>query len=407
MQTVVKNLATKNGDTVTLTAEFEPNTYKASITTSHVTISLTENGVFDTKLENLSLTTAQVGGLVIYAKPDTGYHFNISNMLVSIIKTQVKGDVVIKTEETSTTGVYKITFTNFLNAFTAEISAVVNNYTINFDLDGGAFDSAFAATLINGKINATYNASYSINKPVKDGYTFTGWTISNFTNTATITGYQTVDETTKYGASADKITVSNLTSVNNGEVTLTATWEANKYDVTFDLDGGKINNSTDDVVINTEFDELFEMSEPTKVGYIFKGWYTTDSIYSGAEAGGKAWSQSLITFEGKQLVKAANFKNLSTDADIEFIAIWAADEVDFTVNIYVQKETYNAASLNTGFDFVKTLTMQALSDSSLPSGFENTILQSELSVYGNNLEYDNTNGTSLTGVTIAPDGSQL
>ena len=55
---------------------------------------------------------------------------------------------------------------------------------------------------------------------------------------------------------------------------ITATWKANSYLITYETVGGDIENSTENVVYDSEF----LLAQPTKRGYEFEGWYFDDEL---------------------------------------------------------------------------------------------------------------------------------
>jgi len=90
----------------------------------------------------------------------------------------------------------------------------------------------------------------------------------------------------------------------NGDITLIATWTANKYKVTFDPNGGTPASYSD---VDVEYDKLLtEPDAPTKEGYNFLGWYDGDEKFD---------------FENTKITKAYNLK-----------AKWA-EKVYHTVNL--------------------------------------------------------------------------
>lgn len=63
----------------------------------------------------------------------------------------------------------------------------------------------------------------------------------------------------------------------NGDITLIATWTANKYKVTFDPNGGTPASYSD---VEVEYDKLLtEPEAPTLEGYNFLGWYDGDDKF--------------------------------------------------------------------------------------------------------------------------------
>ena len=118
-----------------------------------------------------------------------------------------------------------------------------NKYTITFDADGG--------TVTPEEKEVTYDETYGeLPLPEKTGYTFTGWKDANGKA-------YTSDETVKITANT----------------TLIAEWEANKYLVSFDANGGTVDTDEKEVTYNQAYGEL---PTPTKSGYTFDGWKNTE-----------------------------------------------------------------------------------------------------------------------------------
>ena len=89
--------------------------------------------------------------------------------------------------------------------------------------------------------------------PTRTGYTFTGWHL----NTAS-------------GAKVDSTTIVNTNSAH----TLVASWEANKYTITFNANGGNVDVASKEVTYDAAIGEL---PVPTRYGYEFNGWFTSES----------------------------------------------------------------------------------------------------------------------------------
>ena len=112
-----------------------------------------------------------------------------------------------------------------VNNLTTENNGVVtlyaqwkgNNYTVKFDANGGTGSMADQMMVYN------QGASLTENTFTRTGYTFDKWTVKADGTGASYTNGQEV---------------SNLTTENNGVVTLYAQWKANKYNVSFDYNGG-------------------------------------------------------------------------------------------------------------------------------------------------------------------------
>src|SRR5690554_7136806 len=209
------------------------------------------------------------------------------------------------------------------------LSACTNSveFTINFDSNGG---SEVSSIKTDGKSSITLP-----NDPIKDGYSFAGWYWDNSTfrdlftvNSLLergISGNLTVyakwnEEDTPIGAI--KVTFNSMggsevnpqyvqkdntiaipntskvgytldgwyTSLNNGQtfdekwsftnnkvttdITLYAKWIINQYTITFNSNGGSsVSSITQDYL-----HAALPISDPTKVGYTFAGWYSDSNL---------------------------------------------------------------------------------------------------------------------------------
>ena len=96
---------------------------------------------------------------------------------------------------------------------------------------------------------------------------------------------------------------------------LTASWVANTYTLTYDTNGGTIDSATAEVV----FDSAYVLKQPTKSGYIFKGWYNGNTLfedgiwsYTSNITLTAKWEADLsgVTFENAEYVYDGIEKNL-------------------------------------------------------------------------------------------------
>ena len=124
-----------------------------------------------------------------------------------------------------------------------------NSYTVTFVPDNG--DENTTATVKYGA-----KVTKPATDPTKTGYTFVGW-FADGANTA---------------FDFDKTTIT-------GNITLTAHWTINQYDVTFDSMGG---SKIDDQKVDYG-GYVAKPTDPTKSGYTFGGWYTDNKCTKGNE----------------------------------------------------------------------------------------------------------------------------
>ena len=185
---------------------------------------------------------------------------------------------------------------------------IIGEYTITFDSNGG---SSVATQTVNYNGTVTQPTA-----PTKTGYTFKNWTLNGnvYDFSTKVTGSITLKATweiAKYTVTFNSNGGSNVTSqtvnynttatnptaptktgytfkgwILNGNsydfttpvtsnITLTASWEINKYTVTFDSNGGS-NIASETVNYNTA---VTAPTNPTKTGYTFKGWRLNGNEY--------------------------------------------------------------------------------------------------------------------------------
>ena len=156
-----------------------------------------------------------------------------------------------------------------------------NTYTVKFDANGGAVTPE--ATTV------TYGDLYGeLPTPTLEGYTFEGW----FTEKDD--GTQVTKETVV--TTADKHT-------------LYAHWTANKYTVTFDVNGGTVTPAEQTVTYGSTYGELPTL---TREGYTFAGWFTKK------DGGTQVTKETVVTTADKHTLYAhwtANKYTVTFDAN--------------------------------------------------------------------------------------------
>ncbi|MFI3330139.1 MAG: InlB B-repeat-containing protein [bacterium] len=171
------------------------------------------------------------------------------------------------------------------------------HYDITYELEGG-FNYYYNPTKI------TIEEEVILNPAVREHYEFKGWyTTPNF--------------------SGGSITLLTTEYVENEQITLYAKWERNEYQVVYQLNSG-INNVSNPTSITCE--DNVTLSNPTKLGYQFGGWYT-DANLSGT-------SVTLLTIDSminEQIILYAKWSwTIFTENNIEYFyyGTYPQSEVD-------------------------------------------------------------------------------
>lgn len=233
----VKNLST--GDTVTLYAVWEANTYN---------VAFYANGGEGT-MENQALTYDDAAkALNTNAYSRIGYRF-----------------AGWATDSTATNAEYtdgqKVQNLISEHKETLTLYAVwqANSYTVKFDGNGAGSGSMEAQTF-------SYDEEKALTKNgfVRGGYTFMGWATDSQAASWVYTDGQMVE---------------NLLSEHQGEMTLYAAWQVNQYTVHFDSNqgsGSTIPTTAGDIQVT--YDSTYgSLPEVTREGYTFNGWFTAAS----------------------------------------------------------------------------------------------------------------------------------
>ncbi len=121
------------------------------------------------------------------------------------------------------------------------------DYTITYDLVGGSL----SGETTNPTTYTIEASSFTLENPIKEGYTFTGWTGSGLSQAST------------------SVEISNGST---GNLTYTANWSLADYTITYDLGGGSLSGETTNPTTYTMEASSFTLENPIKEGYTFAGW---------------------------------------------------------------------------------------------------------------------------------------
>ena len=127
------------------------------------------------------------------------------------------------------------------------------SYNINYELDGGTNASTNPATYVYGV------GVQSFADATKSGYTFGGW-------------YSDPEFTTE---------VKSISATATGDKTLYAKWEAQSYNINYELDGGT--NASTNPATYVYGVGVQSFADATKSGYTFGGWYSDNTFKTKVE----------------------------------------------------------------------------------------------------------------------------
>lgn len=139
-----------------------------------------------------------------------------------------------------------------------------NKYQIAFNANRPSGTSGSGT--MNNQTNLLYDQSYNLtaNTFTTSGHKFTGW---NTKADGSGTSY------------ADKASFKNLTTTNNGTVTLYAQWSTNQYTLTVKPNGGTWSSKTTDQTFTQNYKTTKSIALPTRTGYQFNNWSKSSTFY--------------------------------------------------------------------------------------------------------------------------------
>ena len=207
-------------------------------------------------------------------------------------------------------------------AYSAAVS--FTPYTVTFNMNGHG--SAPTTQVVN-----TGGTASTPSAPSATGYTFGGW-------------YQEAGCTNSWNFSTT-ITSSNTTSGNRN---LYAKWTAKEYTVSLDNESPTVSGSTS-VTLTYNSASHAAITNPTKTGYTFAGWWTGDNG-TGTE---------VINTSGVLQANVSNYTGAGgiwtrDDNSTTLYAKWTAKS--FTVTWMVNGEAYTTGTPSTSVDFGSRVT---------------------------------------------------
>ena len=143
------------------------------------------------------------------------------------------------------------TYTNDI-IYTVATPAACLAYTLKFNLNSGT--GASGVDYSDKTLDYGTMINLSTYKPTRTGYTFSGWSVSGASGSASFTGSETSV---------------NVNSSNALELTLTALWTPVTYSISYTLNSGSVSGNPTSYTIETA---SFTLKNPTRTGYTFAGW---------------------------------------------------------------------------------------------------------------------------------------
>lgn len=273
----LENFSSKSGDIITLYAIWEVNSFQITFLDYDESIIQQDELDYDSKIvipENpirkgytfkgwdKELSTVKEN-LVITALYDIN-SYNISYLLNGGTLNDAPPSYNVESEDIIIPSPAKVGYT-FLGWTTINNSEPIKNYKISTgSVDNIELEANYVANTYNLIFNSKNNDDSLIKREVKfdseygqlpevekDGYTFNGWKNSND---------EYVSSNTLYNIPED--------------INLYAEWNLITYDINYNLNGGTLNDAPPSY--NVESEDII-IPSPTKEGYNFIGWTTSDN----------------------------------------------------------------------------------------------------------------------------------
>lgn len=200
-----------------------------------VTCDITVKAIFD--IIEYSITYELNGGIITLSNPES---YTVEDNDI-VLKNPIKAHYNFICWECNNKTVNKIAVSQAQNlTITAKWQPI--NYSIAYDLNGG--------TATNPTTHTVESEDIIVSMPIKNGYTFMGWTGSN-------------------GEVPEKDLIINAGNTEN--LSYTANWDLIVYNIDYELNGGTnaLKNPSTYTILDT-----IELKEANKEGYTFNGWFS-------------------------------------------------------------------------------------------------------------------------------------
>lgn len=345
----------------TLAPATENATYKATYTESVRKYTIKFVNYDDTELQSSEVeygATPTYNGETPTKPSDKQYSYTFAGWDKEIVA--VTGEATYKATYTSTTRKYDITFlqddgTTLIDKQQLEYGATptiadpTKQATAQYTYTFAGWNPTITTVTGDATYTATYNSTvnkYSIIFKNEDGTVLqnTEW---EYGTTPKYSGATpTKARTDKYTYTFDKWTPDIVSVTKAADYTATYTETINKYQVTFNANGGTFDDGTTKIIEQT-YDEnyILPATNPTQEGYLFAGWWTEQAEGSGTEitattpvklgANQTVYAHwAAVEVKDVTMPTTLNFTTPSTqDATIEFTVTDGAKAEDFTYSV--------------------------------------------------------------------------
>ncbi|MCM1507959.1 MAG: InlB B-repeat-containing protein [Ruminococcus flavefaciens] len=205
-----------------------------------------------------------------------------------------------------------------------------NQYTLTVNPNGGTYDNSTSAVAKSPKL--VYNAGnwWTIGKASRTGYTLTGY----FTQAS---GGEKVYDAN--GEAVNSTFWKDKKYINTGNLTAYAQWTANQYNVKLVYNDGTDKTET----IKVSYDGTYSgLTNPTKTGYNFNGWFTSE------DGGTQITNSNKVTITSEQMLYAHWSKDKLM---ITFDALGGKSEAGTKLVTYDNKYGVLPKAEKTGYTF--------------------------------------------------------
>lgn len=179
----------------------------------------------------------------------------------------------------------------------------INNYTIKFDANNGS-GAPSSFTKVEGE-----TANIPTTVPTRKGYTFKGW---NLEKDGSGSSY-------KAGGTIGK----------NSSVTLYAQWEATKYTLSYNYNGGTASNPASYYITTA----TFTLNNPTKKGYTFIGWTGSNGSSASKSVSIAKGSTGNKSYTANYNINSYNITAVPSDSS--FGSVSGGGKYDYGANPYL------------------------------------------------------------------------